>query len=174
MAGIALVAGHASFFPDGKRVIVLGSSRVTREGFMSWTSRRARPAPSGPERLPPSPLGCRPTASSCSAPRKGVGWELYDVEGGAGKAVPGLPKDSKPIRWCADGRCLFVQTTGTLPIKVSRLTLSTGRLELWKEFSIPEVGDPSDIHVLPAPDGKSYVYGYRSYAADLFIAEGLR
>ena len=92
LAGIGLVAGRASFFPDGKRVIVLGIE-PTREGFMSWTSRPARPTPSGPKRLPPF-FGLSPDGKQLFCSRKGVGWELYDVEGGAEKAVPGLPKDS--------------------------------------------------------------------------------
>ena len=154
--------------------LCVGSRRVMGQGFMFWTSRRARPAPSGPKSLAAPSFGLSPDGKQLFCSRKGVGWELYDVEGGAEKAVPGLPKDSYPIKWCADGRCLFVQTTATLPIKVYRLTLSTGGLELWKEFSIPLLGSPTGLHILPAPDGKSYVYGYRSYPADLFIAEGLR
>ena len=102
--------------------------------------------------------------------RKGIG-ELYDVEGGVGRAVPGLQKDWAVIRWCADGR-LFVRTLDN-PVRVYRLTLSTGRLELWKEFSIPGV-DGLAVTILPVPDGKSYVYGYTKSAADLFIAEGLK
>ena len=174
LAGIALVAGHASFFPDGNRVIVLGveGGHEFRLYVLDIETGKARPV--GPESLAAHSFGLSPDGKQLFCSRKGVGWELYDVEGGAEKAVPGLPKDSKPIRWCADGRCLFVQTTGSPPIKVYLLTLSTGRLELWKEFSIPVVGNPSDIQVLPAPDAKSYVYGYRSYAADLFIAEGLK
>ena len=174
LAGIALIAGHASFFPDGKRVIVLGIEPGHEGRLYVLDIETGKAHAVGPETLAALSFGLSPDGKQLFCSRKGVGWELYDVEGGAEKAVPGLPKDSKPIRWCADGRCLFVQTTGTPPIKVYLLTLSTGRLELWKEFSIPEVGNPSDLRVLPAPDGKSYVYGYRRYAADLFIAEGLR
>jgi eukaryotic-like serine/threonine-protein kinase len=173
-SGIALIAGHGSFFPDGNRVIVLGAEpgHEPRLYVLDIETGKARAV--GPEA--PGHLSFRlsPDGRQLFCSGKGVGYELYDVEGGAGQAIPGLPKDSTPIQWCADGRCLFVQTTDTLPIKVFRLTLSTGRLELWKEFSIPEVGSPTDLYVLPTPDGKSYVYSYRKYAADLFIADGLR
>ena len=174
LAGIAIIAGHASFFPDGKRVIVLGIEPGHEGRLYVLDIETGKAHAVGPETLAALSFGLSPDGKQLFCSRKGVGWELYDVEGGAEKAVPGLPKDSKPIKWCADGRCLFVQTTGTPPIKVYLLTLSTGRLEPWKEFSIPLVGNPSDFSVLPAPDAKSYVYGYRSYAADLFIAEGLR
>ena len=171
LAGIALIGGHASFFPDGKRVIVRGIEPGHDARLYVLDIETGKAGAVGPEGG--VSFGLSPDGKQLFCAGKG-GYELYDVEGGAGRAVPGLPKDSKPIQWCADGRCLFVQTTGTPLIKVSRLTLSTGRLELWKEFSIPVVGNPSDIHVLVAPDAKSYVYGYRSFAADLFIAEGLR
>ena len=85
------------------------------------------------------------------------------------QAFPRIPETDPVV--CR--RALSLRSNdGHPPIKVYLLTLSTGRLELWKEFSIPELGSPTDV--FPAPDGKSYVYGYRKYAADLVIAEGLR
>ena len=59
------------------------------------------------------------------------------------------------------------------PLRVYRLELSSGRMELWREFSVSDIGT-GDLEVIPTPDGKSYVYGYKRYFSDLFIAEGLK
>lgn len=77
------------------------------------------------------------------------------------------------IGWCADGRSVFVRTSATNPLKIYRLDLSSGRQELWREFSVSDIGAGA-IRVIPTPDGKSYVYGYTRYSSDLFIAEGLK
>jgi len=66
-----------------------------------------------------------------------------------------------------------VRTDGIKPLRVYRLELSSGRMELWKEFSVSDIGT-GDLEVIPTPDGKSYVYGYKRYFSDLFIAEGLK
>jgi hypothetical protein len=55
------------------------------------------------------------------------------------------------------------------------LELFSGRLGLWREFSISYLRSGiALIGVLPTSDGKSYVYGYSRYFADLFLAEGLK
>jgi hypothetical protein len=66
-----------------------------------------------------------------------------------------------------------VRTTGIHPLKVSRLDISSGRLELWKEFTLSDLG-PGNVDVITTPDGKSYVYGYSRYFSDLFIVEGIK
>ena len=98
---------------------------------------------------------------------------IYDVEGGPPQPVPGIPRDHYAIKWCADGRSLFVRTTGIHPLKVYRLELATGRLYLWREFSVTDIGT-GNIGVIPTPNGESYVYGYTRYSSDLFVAEGLK
>ena len=96
-----------------------------------------------------------------------------EADGGSRRSVPGLSGGLYPIKWCADGRSLFVRTQEVNPLKVYRLELSTERLELWKELSVSDIG-AGVLGVIPTVDGKSYVYGYRRYLADLFIAEGLK
>lgn len=170
LPGITLIGSQACFFPDGKRILIRGLEGAGHLRLYVLDIETGKARAVTPEGIGLEPFALSPDGKLLVCSRKGIG-ELYDVQGGAGRAVPGLPNGSVPIRWCADGR-LFVQT-GDNPVRVYRLTLSTGRLELWKEFSIPE-GGGLDVAILPAPDGKSYVYGYTKYASDLFIAEGLR
>jgi hypothetical protein len=102
----------------------------------------------------------------------GGGWRLFEVEKGMKAST--LEFEGIPIQWCADGHWIFVLDKDSVsPWRVFRLNLDTGRKEPWAEFSIPDVY-PFNVVILPTPDGKSYVYGYDKYSADLFIAEGLK
>jgi outer membrane protein assembly factor BamB len=92
------------------------------------------------------------------------------VDGGAeAPALPiaGAANGEEAIRWCADGRCVFVGGEGG----IYRLDIRTGRRELWKSFSNV---DPSPNYVLPTSDGKWYVYNYYRYRSNLFLVDGVK
>jgi Tol biopolymer transport system component len=99
---------------------------------------------------------------------------IFSVEGGEGRPIPGIVDDDRVIRWTGDGQALFV-AQGTVPTKIYRLDLTTGRRELWKEI-MP--ADPSGINnppsVLLTPDGKWYVYVLNRQLSDLYLVEGLK
>jgi hypothetical protein len=174
LSGIRLTGSGESFFPDGKRILVRGDesghgARLYVLDIDSGKTRAFTPeGVSGLTEIHVSPDGRRVVSSIDDAESF-----IYDVEGGTPQPVPGIPRNHYAIKWCADGRSLFVRTTGIDPLKVYRLELATGRLDLWREFSITDIGT-GVIGVIPTPDGESYVYGYTRYFSDLFIAEGLR
>jgi hypothetical protein len=62
-----------------------------------------------------------------------------------------------------------------LPARVYLLDAGTGKRTLWKQLMPP---DPSGVEyigpMLPTPDGKTYVYGYRRLLSDLYLVEGLK
>jgi len=80
-----------------------------------------------------------------------------------------------PIRWGTEDNTLFVYRPGDLPAKVYRLDLTTGQRKPWRELMPP---DPAGVEyvgpILPTPDGKAYVYGYRRLLSDLYLVEGLK
>jgi len=51
----------------------------------------------------------------------------------------------------------------------------TGQRTLWKQLMPP---DPAGVEyvgpILPTPDGKAYVYGYRRMLSDLYVVDGLK
>lgn len=85
-------------------------------------------------------------------------------------------KSSKTFkRSSGDGRSLYVNRRGDLPIRVSRLDLVTGRKELWKEVMPAErAGIDWSLHLLLTPNGKWYVYDVRRNLTDLYLVEGLK
>ncbi len=90
--------------------------------------------------------------------------------------IPGMEPGEVPISVGRRGSIrLFVYRPGELPAKVYRLDLVTGQRKPWRELMPP---DPAGVEyvgpVLPTPDGKAYVYGYRRLLSDLYLVEGLK
>jgi hypothetical protein len=87
-----------------------------------------------------------------------------------------LPKDAL-IQWSADGRFLYIRGAGDSSLEFFRVSLSTGRRELWKRI---EPADPVGwIGIQPAavrmtPDGKSYAYSYWKTLTELYLVDNLK
>ena len=100
---------------------------------------------------------------------------LLPAAGGVPRTIPNT-KDLDLIRWTPDGMFLFAGVSGSIPARIVRIDVATGRREPWKELAPPELAGV--IEVGPAwmtPDGKAYVYGYgRAATSDLYLIEGLR
>jgi len=100
---------------------------------------------------------------------------IYPIGGGSPRPVTGTLAGEVPIVWGADGNSLFVYRPGELPAKVYLLNLTTGQRKPWHELMPP---DPAGVEyvgpILPTPDGKAYVYGYRRLLSDLYLVEGLK
>jgi eukaryotic-like serine/threonine-protein kinase len=164
----------AKWFPDGKCILLVGSERGhgVRTYILDLEGGKRRPiTPEGVEAMLISPDGQWIVARGSQ--RK---LSLLTVSGGEPRLIPGLAAEDVPIQWSRNGRSIYVRQNveGAATVQVSRLDLSTGRKELWKEF----VPDPARVaSVLPivlTPDGKSYAYTYGHYLSDLYLAEGLK
>jgi hypothetical protein len=100
---------------------------------------------------------------------------FFPIPAGDPRLIKGLLPGEVPVVWSADGRFLYIYKGGELPAKVYRLEIASGNRTLWKQLMPP---DPAGVEfvgpVLPAPDGTSYVYGYRRLLSDLYLVEGLQ
>jgi len=167
-------SGGTTFFPDGKHLLLRGSEagHETRLYVLDLESGKTRPiTQEGVDSA--STLTISPDGRTVASSPQGGKTILYDVEGGPPRPVPYLAAGLSVIKWCADGRSLFVRTSGNKTVRVYRLELASGRLELWREFSVTDIRT-GYLGVIPTADGKSYVYGYSRDFSDLFIAEGIK
>ena len=100
---------------------------------------------------------------------------LYPIPAGDPRPVKGVSNGEVPAGWTADSTSLYVYRPSELPAKVYRLNINTGQRTLWKQLMPP---DPAGVEyvgpILPTPDGKTYVYGYRRMLSDLYIVDGLK
>ena len=163
----------AAWFPDGKRILILGSelghgaqlyvqdvsaghlTPITPEGFT--TSSQALPTPDGRFALARGPDGQ---------------WKLFPVDGGAAFEASGITTEV-PVQWDASGG-LYMFQPGALPSKVYRLNLATRRKQFWKELSPADSAGAYSINRMAiTPDGKAYAYNYRRLLSNLYLVEGV-
>jgi hypothetical protein len=89
--------------------------------------------------------------------------------------VPGLGTDDQVIQWCADGRSVFVYRPTTVPFRIERLDLASGRRELVREVAPADrTGVLYGVGASLTDDAKSYAYDYKRMTSQLFVVEGAR
>jgi hypothetical protein len=99
---------------------------------------------------------------------------VYSSENGGGKPIPGMEPGEQPIGWTADGGSIYVYRP-TVPARVFRVELATGKRQLWKELA---PADAVGVYFIRPPhiayDGKSYAYNYGRILSDLYVVDGLK
>ena len=165
----------AAFLPDGRRIVFVGSE--PGHGRRAWVQDldggKARPiTPEGVVGTVRSPDG-RFVAARGADQRLA----LYPVEGGPARPIEGLEPNDQLLRWSTDQNFLYASSglRRTLTAKVYRLDISTGRRELWKEFSLPDATGVVGIGCNAiTPDGKAFVFTYSQQLSDLYVVDGLK
>ena len=168
--------GDAAFFPDGKHLLVRASEpgKKRRLYVLDIPAGKPRAISTGQYAF-----GRRPVSPDGRTIAAFGDWQedlfLLPTAGGEPRTVPGT-KDLDPIRWSSDGKSFLAFETGSVPARVVRIDVETGRREPWKILAPRESAGVIDIApVLPTPDGAAYVYGYSAAAiSDLFLIEGLK
>jgi len=175
LPGHNIVHGSACWFSDGKRILVSGTeanrgARLYVQDIEDDKIQAVTPEGTNGLSFALSPDGRQ--VAAIGPDEKGY---LFPIPSGDPQPIKGLEAGEVPVSWTADGHSLFVYRGGDLPSKVYRLDVVSGNRSLWKELMPP---DPSGVEfvgpVLPTPDGKSYVYGYRRLLSDLYLVEGLQ
>ena len=162
-------------FPDGRRIVFTGSE--PDHGRRTWVQDldggKARPiTPEGVVGTVVSPDG---RLVAARGPDQKVA--LYPVEGGPAQPVEGFEPNDVLLRWSPDRRFVYAGSGNRrlLTARVYRIEVSTGRRELWKEFSLPDPTGVSGISCSAiTPDGKTFVFSYGQQFSDLYIVDGLR
>ena len=166
---------EAAWFPDGRHIAVVGGPDEKRMRLFLWdVDGTEPPRPLSPEADFEHPV-VAPDGRWVTAARKGAPPELYAVDGGSPRPLPGGRGDDGPLRWAADGRSLYVRRGTGMPARVERVEIATGRRQLWKELRPADPAGVFDIRsVVVTPDGKSYAYTFASSIGSLYLAEGIR
>ena len=175
LQGHDIIHSAATFFPDGKRALLAGTE--PNHGLRLYVQdidvdKIEAVTPEGTNGFS---FALSPDGRSIAAVGPDDKAYLFPVPSGDPLPIKGLQPGEVPVAWTADGRSLYIYRGGELPAKVYRLELATGNRVLWKQLMPP---DPAGVEfvgpVLPTPDGKSYVYGYRRLLSDLYLVEGLQ
>ena len=132
-----------------------------------------------PKAITPEGVGFKPEISPdgrlVAASIAGGPVQIFPVEGGEPRPVPGSAPGDRPSIWSTDGRSLFVIVPVAPAARVDRLDLATGRRETLKTLMPADrAGLIGTSFVYLSNDARSYVYSYRRILSTLYLVEGLR
>ena len=170
-----IVAGAATWFPDGRRILFSGNEPGHGSRLFVQDIPDGKPRP-----ITPEGVGIRfdvisPDGKWIVSTGTDRQIAIYPTEPGEPRVVPGTEPDDIPLRWTADGRSIYVYRASAPPLRIEKVDVRTGGRKLWKEIRPP---DPSGVEqvgpVQITPDETSYVYSYRRALDELYLATGLR
>jgi Tol biopolymer transport system component len=177
---------HASWFPDGKRLLVAGKEpgRPFRLFAQNLDGRERRAIT--PEGLAVNYFGTiavndfgsevSPDGKLIAAKDTQGNFMLFPVEGGEPRPVPAIKPQEVLAGWGADSRSVYVYPLeGDLPVRIDTIDLRTGRRQPFKEITPPDSQAFGGIEkIVVTPGGKAYAYQYGQYPCILYVIEGLR
>ena len=165
----------ASWFRDGKRVLVWGQAKGGKTGIFVVDPQGREPrriAPEGYDLVAGgnalSPDGLLVVARS---PENQIA--LCPVDGGQPRPVPGLTGLLVPVQWAADGKGFYVFRVGEIPARVEKIDVESGRATLWKELAPPDTSGVTVRAVAMTPDGTSYAYSCQHYQSALYLVKNI-
>jgi len=165
----------AVWFPDGTKFVSSGAEPGKGARLYIQDVQGGDPRPVSPEGVNVLSFALSRDGQTLAAAAADGKSYLYPIGGGSPQLIAGMQPGEVPIVWGADVNTLFVYRPGELPAKVYRVDVHSGQRKLWRELMPP---DPAGVEyvgpVLPTPDGKAYVYGYRRLLSDLYLVEGLK
>jgi Tol biopolymer transport system component len=165
----------ASWFPDGRRILISGSE--PGRGTRLWVQgvEDAKPRAISPEGYRMLFAGVSPDGKVTAVTGPDQRLYFYPLGGGEPTPIPGLIAGDIPFSFSADGRTLLVRRRGEVPARIMLLDIASGKKELWKELLPPDPAGVTTVSpVVVTSDRKSYAYSYQRSLADLYVVEGLK
>ena len=168
-------SNRAVWFPDGKRILFSGNEAGHGARLYVQDPNGGDPHPISPEGTDVLAFTVSPDGRAVAAVGPDGKGYLFPVPAGEARPIRGLAEGEVPVSWGQEANILYVYLPSDLPAKVYRLNLNNGQRTLWKQLMPP---DPAGVEyvgpILPTPDGKAYVYGYRRMLSDLYVVDGLK
>ena len=162
----------ASWFPDGKRLLICGSGATRAPRCYEQDLAGSPPHPLAPEGVLAT---LAPDGRTLLLSTPDGLFHLSSIDGGDGQLVGGLRADDRQIAWSRDGRSVFVQprSNATVPATVERVDLATGTRTVVRQLMPEGAGAVASIVVSDwIEDGRWYAYNYTSLPSTLFVVSG--
>ncbi|MEP6994133.1 MAG: hypothetical protein ABI968_06375, partial [Acidobacteriota bacterium] len=166
---------NADFLPDGKQIVYTATQagqgmRLYLRDVAGGKSRALTPEGYSLFRGTITPDG---KSVVVSGPDRRI--YLYPLAGGEPRALAGLDAKYRPTRFSADGKYLYLQEDQTIPSRIDRYDMATGRLELWKELMVADAAGLNSVsRFVVTPDGKTYAYSYLRVLSYLQLVDGMK
>jgi Tol biopolymer transport system component len=172
LPGLETLQRAAHFLPDGKRIAVNGNSpgRPGRTYVVDLANGKAEPVtPEGVYATLPSPDGkflAGETADYKPA--------LFPLDGGPSRPVPNVEAGYALAQWSSDSKALYVYRSGDVPLKIQRLDIATGKMQLVRELFPADLGGVVSIGpVITNLNASEFAYSYFQTLSVLYIISGV-
>jgi serine/threonine protein kinase/Tol biopolymer transport system component len=163
----------ASWFPDGKSVLVCGNEVGKASRCYEQDLSGGLPRPITPEATTNGKVSPDGLKVLCSKPN-GT-YFVQRIRDGFAQPVAGLTSDDQIIRWSEDGHALYLFRAASLPYRLERLDLVSGRRALIREVSPTDrTGVLNALGAALTDDNKTYAFRYGRMTSRLFVVEGAR
>ena len=88
---------------------------------------------------------------------------------------PASTRGDDILLWSADGRSLLVRRRDTLPVRIDRVEVATGKAALWREIAPADrTGMTAVSSVWISANESTVTYTVQRLLSELYLAEGLR
>jgi len=165
----------ASWFPDGKRILVWGQRKDGKTGIFVLEGDGREPkrvAPEGYE-LVAGGNAISPDGLLVAARAPEGSMMLCPISGGPPRPIPGLSGYFAPVQWSEGGKSLYVFRLGAAPTPVEKVEIESGRVTIWKNLVPQDVAGMAMRAVAMTPDGRYYAYSSQQYLTTLYLVEGV-
>ncbi len=169
---------YPRFLPDGHAIVFVASrpQGAVRIYYQSLAGGDATP-------ITPEGSGAYPGLLTVSADGRYVvapvpgtdSYAMYPVHGGQPQPIKGLSTSEAVVNWSTDGKYLFTYSRGEVPARIYRVEITSGKRELVKVTSPPDLAGVEDVTNLGiSRDGRSYAYTCPIALSDLYVVTGLK
>jgi tRNA A-37 threonylcarbamoyl transferase component Bud32 len=102
------------------------------------------------------------------------GVEIFPLDGGTSRRVPGISERATVVGWIDTG--LLVSENPEAAGMVFRVDPSTGQRDAWVDIAPPDPAGIMNLNhntLVVTPDGRAYGYGWHRATSDLYVVQGL-
>jgi len=167
--------GSAHFLPDGQHIIFTaqGSNHQMRSFVMDLSGENLHAVT--PEGVTFADYLVSPDGKLVFTLDANEKVELFPLDGGAPRTIPGLEAEEVPFQWSEDSSSILVFQKGGVPLKVFRVNINTGKRERLPDLSPADATGVVTVGpVVSTRDASRFVYSYYQVISVLYVVSGLR
>lgn len=165
--------GGVRYFPDGNLLASgIEPGHGARDYLIDLADGSSKPLT--PEGIVGSVLSPDGRSIAVAGPDRKRG--IWPMDGTGFRPIPNLDPKYGVIGWAPDGNSLYVITNqmNERTARIYRVNISTGKMELWKEFGqgLPPGSNAGAPHF--SADGSAYAYVYDQVLSEAYVVKGLK
>jgi eukaryotic-like serine/threonine-protein kinase len=164
---------HVSWFPDGKHLLLTGSTEGRPLRTYTMDTVGGKPQPLGPPDF---------TGIAVSMDGKRIAGRItsgqaavFTLDTEKVEAIPGMGPGDQFEKWSEDGKALIVSTSTPWEAHVDRVEVDHGKRTVLQKVELTEkAGANLNMGLAYAEGSRTYVYNTRRILGTLYVVEGLQ